>query len=402
MTAIRVHLDFSTGTVPVGTARISRRRSVETTEFTYDDNFLSGPGWPVSPDLPLDSRGPVVGGLPGALDDSAPDAWGRNLITRRLASEARVAGHVAPAPTEADYLLGVNDVTRQGALRFCLGDNQPFLAESTDVPQLIELGMLLEATKQIAEGGDTDDAVTTLLAAGSGSLGGARPKASIVDGTTLHIAKFPHRDDRWDVMRWEAVALDLAADYGLCTPAHQLIEVGSDAVLLVERFDRDGTHRIPYLSARSLIAAHDGGSYDYLEIVEGLSEHGSDVSADLVELWRRIAFSIAINNTDDHVRNHGVLRARGGWTLSPLFDVNPDPRPAARRATSISGETEAEACRHALFAGAAHFGLEPADAEQLWRDLLDVIASWRTVAYRNGIADATQAEFASTLDRWSA
>ncbi len=401
MTAIRVHVDSSTGTVPVGTARINRVRGVETTEFTYDDSFLSGPGWEVSPDLPLRTRGPVVEGLPGALDDSAPDAWGRNLITRRPASQARDAGHPAPTPTEVDYLLDVNDLTRQGALRFCLDDDQPFLAESTDVPRLLELETLLEATRQVAEGGDADDAVATLLAAGSGSLGGARPKASVTDGTTLYIAKFPHRDDTWDVTRWEAVALDLAAECGLRTPAHQLIDVGRDPVLLVERFDRDGNHRIPYLSARSLIGARDGGSSDYLELVDGLTEHGSDVSADLVELWRRIAFSIAINNTDDHMRNHAVLRARGGWTLSPIFDVNPDPRPAARRVTSVVGATAAEECRHALFAAAANFGLGPPAAEQLWRDLLDGIAPWRNAASRNGITDAAQDTFAPALDRWS-
>lgn len=402
MTAIRVHVDSSAGTVPVGTARISRVRGVETTEFTYDDGFLSGPGWEISPDLPLHVRGSVIEGLPGALDDSAPELWGRNLITRRLAAQARDAGHIAPTPTEVDYLLGVNDLTRQGALRFCLGDDQSFLAASAGVPRLLELEMLLEATRQVARGNDADEAVAMLLAAGSGSLGGARPKASVTDGTTLHIAKFPKHDDPWDVMRWEAVALDLAAECGLRTPAYQLIEVGRYPVLLVERFDRDGDRRIPYLSARSLIGARSGGSCDYLELVEGLTDHGSDVSADLVELWRRIAFSVAINNTDDHMRNHAVLRTGGGWMLSPIFDVNPDPRPAARRVTSIAGANAAEACRRALFAAAPSFGLEPADAEQLWRDLLDVTVRWRDFAIRNGITDAARDEFAPVLDRWSA
>jgi serine/threonine-protein kinase HipA len=402
MTAIRVHVDSSTGTVPVGTARISRTRGVDTTEFTYDDSFLSGPAWEVSPDLPLHIRGSIVEDLPGALDDSAPDAWGRNLITRQLASQSRDAGHAAPTPTEIDYLLGVNDLTRQGALRFCLADDRPFLNESTDIPRLLELEALLEATRQVAQGDDADDAVATLLAAGSGSLGGARPKASVTDGTTLHIAKFPNHDDRWDVMRWEAVALDLAAACGLRTPAHQLIEVGRDPVVLVERFDRDGDRRIPFLSARSLIGARKRDSWDYLELVDAIADRGSEASADLVELWRRIAFSIAVNNTDDHMRNHAVLRAGGGWTLSPIFDVNPDPRPAARRVTSIGGATTAEESHDALFATAASFGLEPARAEQLWRDLLDVTAQWRDFASRNGIADAAQDEFAPTLDRWSA
>lgn len=204
------------------------------------------------------------------------------------------------------------------------------------------------------------------------------------------------------MIRWEAVALDLAAACGLRTPSHRLIEVAGSPVLLVERFDRDGSRRIPYLSARSLVGAHDRGNHDYIEVVDSLTEHGSDATADLVELWRRIAFSIAINNTDDHLRNHAVLRAPGGWTLSPLFDVNPDRRPTAARATSVAGATTAEESIHALVHTSDRFGLEPAHAERLWRDLLHVITQWRTFASRNGLDDADQDEFAPALDRWSA
>lgn len=400
MTTIRVHVDTPAGTVPVGTARITRTRGIDATEFTYDDGFLAGPGWAVSPDLPVHTGGQIVEGLPGALDDSAPDTWGRNLITRRLASIARDAGHVAPTPTEVDYLLGVNDLTRQGALRFCGDDNGAFLAESGGVPQLLELETLLEATRQVADGENTDDAVATLLAAGSGSLGGARPKASVVDEATLYVAKFPHRDDRWDVMRWEATALDLAAASGLRTPTHRLIHVGNDPVLLVERFDRAGNNRIPYLSARSLVGARDGGSHDYLELVDGITEHGSDVTADLVELWRRVAFSVAINNTDDHLRNHALLRTSGGWTLSPIFDVNPDPNPSAERVTSVAGATSADGCLQALFDMAPSFGIDRTAAKQLWRDLLDATAPWRQLASANGIPDGAQDELAPALERW--
>jgi len=400
VTTIRVHADTPVETVPVGTARITRTRGVETTEFTYDDRFLAGRPWAISPDLPLHDGRSVVEGLPGALDDSVPDAWGRNLITRQLASQARDAGHVAPTPTEVDYLLGVDDLTRQGALRFCFDDDQPFLAEGHEVPRLLELDRLLDAARKVSEDNDADDAVTTLLAAGSGSLGGARPKASVSDGATLWIAKFPHPDDRWDVMRWEAVALDLAAACGLRTPTRRLLEIGDDPVLLVERFDRVGTNRVAYLSAKSLVGARDGGASDYLELVDGLTEQGSDVHADLVELWRRIAFSIAINNTDDHLRNHAVLHDRNGWTLSPIFDVNPERNPDATRATSISGATAAEPCLEALFASAASFGLDPSRAAALWRDLLEVTGRWRDVAAQRGIAEADQQEFAPALDRW--
>jgi serine/threonine-protein kinase HipA len=322
VTAIRVHLDASAGTEAVGTAQITRARGVDVTDFDYDAGYLADAGWAVSPDLPVRTGRSVVEGLPGALDDSAPDAWGRNLITRRLASMARDAGQAAPTPTEVDFLLGVSDVTRQGALRFRLDDSAPFLAEGGEVPQLLELEPLLDAANQVVEDPSAEASVETLLAAGSGSLGGARPKASVREGTVLHLAKFPHADDAWDVIRWEAVALDLAADCRLRTPAHRLTEVADQPVLIIERFDRDGTNRVPFLSARSLVGGRPEANHDYLEIVEALMEHGSDVRADLVELWRRIAFSILINNVDDHLRNHAVLRASGGWTLSPLFDVN--------------------------------------------------------------------------------
>lgn len=399
MTTVRVHLDDATGTVPVGTSRITRARGIDTTEFTYDDSFLAGAGWDISPDLPVRTGSSVTEGLPGALDDAAPDTWGRNLITRRLAAEARDGGHVAPTPTEVDYLLGVNDFTRQGALRFCGEDGDAFLAVSDEAPGLVDLDALYDAARAVDDGEELDSAVATLLAAGSGSLGGARPKASVSDGGTLYIAKFPRSDDPWDVMRWEATALDLASECGLRTPTYRLIEVADVPVLLVERFDRAGDHRIPYLSARSLIGVRDGTTGDYLELVDALTAYGSAVTADLDELWRRIAFSVALNNVDDHMRNHAALRAPGGWRLSPVFDVNPDARPNAPSASSIAGATAPAARLDALIATADRFGLTPTEAQQRWNTTREAVSSWRTVASRHGIPDREQDRFAATLNR---
>lgn len=401
MTTVQVHIDTPGGTVRVGTARITRSRGTETTEFSYDHSFLAGPGWEVSPDLPIRTGSSVIEGLPGALDDSAPDTWGRNLITRRLAAQARDAGHVAPTPGEVDYLLGANDLTRQGALRYRRDDSEAFLAASNDVPHMVRLSELYEATRAVADGTDADTAVSTLLDAGSGSLGGARPKASVTDGNTLYIAKFPRSDDPWDVMRWEAVALDLADSCGLRTPPHRLYDVGGVPVLLVERFDRGDGYRIPFLSARSLIGAGDDAARDYLELVDALTAHGSDVRADLDELWRRIAFSIAVNNVDDHMRNHAMLRAPGGWTLSPVFDVNPDARPAASSASSIAGETSPEARLSALMATADQCGLDEAEAKERWHRIVEVVSTWRTAASTHGIPTSEQDAFAAVLDRWT-
>lgn len=403
MTQIDVFIDDEHGPELAGAANVTRLRGVDSTEFRYGDRFLAGRPWELSPDLSINGGRIIIEGLPGALDDSAPDAWGRALITRRNAALARDAGAVAPTLTEVDYLLGVNDFTRQGALRYQV-DGSPFLAEGSEVPRVIALDELLAAAQRVDVDDVTgDDAVAALLAAGSGSLGGARPKASVQDDAgNLFVAKFPQDTDRWDVIRWEAVALDLADACELPTPTRTLIEVDGRHVLKLARFDRNGTNRVPYLSARSLVGARDGTNADYLEIAEAITDHGSAVAADLIELWRRIAFSVAINNTDDHLRNHGFLRSDGGWTLSPLFDVNPDRAHDAPRQTALGGATRALDTHVALIETASHFGLDSSAAERLWNRTLDAISVWRDVAEGYGIADAEIDTFEPALGRWHA
>ena len=201
-------------------------------------------------------------------------------------------------------------------------------------------------------------------------------------------------------MRWEAVALDLAEACGFSVPNHRMELVGQVLIVLVRRFDRRGDERLGYISGKSLVGA-ESGTGDYLELVEAITEHGSDVEADLSELWRRIAFSIAINNTDDHLRNHGFLRDRGGWTLSPLFDVNPNPDPGAGRVMSIRGEISSDGSRNALFDTAEQFRLGTAVAEQHWRDIMAVVSSWRTFAAERGVSSKEMEQFAVALDRWT-
>lgn len=169
-------------------------------------------------------------------------------------------------------------------------------------------------------------AIKDLLDAGSGSLGGTRPKASVRNGDCLLIAKFPCHHDDWDVMAWEKTALDLAERAGIGTPPREITLVGGKAVLILERFDRDRDRRLGDMSAMTMVERHDGIPGDYLEVAETLTEFGSRTGEDhLRQLWRRIAFWTAIHNTDDHLRNHGFLRdGSSGWRLSPVCDVNPN------------------------------------------------------------------------------
>ncbi len=401
-TPLRVCLDVNGVAVPAGAAYVSERRGVVSTAFDYDRNYLADRrGYGISPELPLSSGRHHASRMPGAFADSTPDRWGRNLIGKRIRAQARLAGRTPTTVTEVDYLLGVSDLTRQGALRFATDDAGPFLAEGLDVPKMLKLPRLLAAADAVAFDTDEDlSAVKVLLDAGSASLGGARPKASVRTDGNLLIAKFPHPADEWDVMAWEKTALDLAEQADIRVPARRLVDVGGRSVLVLDRFDRTRSGRVGYLSAMTLLRGRDGGSYDYLEVVEAITEHGSAVASDLAELWRRIAFSLVINNTDDHLRNHGFLRESGGWRLSPAFDINPDPDSNRHRVTTIGYTAGAAAGLEALLGSAADFGLQDQLARRVLDEVLAATSNWRQVAAANGLSETTTERFSDALDRF--
>lgn len=318
----------------VGAARFTLRRRAVTSVFAYDEDYLASPdAYPIEPGLPLVAGNqPVSGELPGAFADSAPDRWGRHLIDRAPSGRG-------PTRDARDYLLGVSDQLRQGAIRYSATVDGPRLQTGTAVPRLLDLVALLDDSRIAERGGDDLAAVKELLDAGTASLGGARPKAAVTDGGSLWIAKFPSRYDTVQVIRWEATVPDLAARAGISTAEHRLHHVGLDPVLLCRRFDRCGEQRIGFISAMTLLGATEGDRRDYLDLAEAIEQHGERPERDLPELWRRIAFSIAVHNTDDHLRNHGLLRGRTGWMLSPAYDVNPEPNRGAAHVTSIDGAT---------------------------------------------------------------
>lgn len=375
------------------------RRGRESATFQYDEDWQSfGGNFALAPALqvgPGPHHTPTDRKMFAALGDSAPDRWGRTLIARHERLAAREEGRTPRTPREIDYLLGVSDFTRQGALRFALEEGGVFVApqDAASVPPLVRLPELLAATRHVlADEEDLDD-LRLLLAPGS-SLGGARPKASVLsaDGHLL-IAKFPADTDGYDIVRWEAVALSLAANAGINVPEWRLETVLDRATLLVQRFDRrdgerPGSHRIPYLSAMSMLDTVDGEGGSYVEIADALRMHGSQTKADLRELWRRVVFSVLISNTDDHLRNHGFLyHGTAGWCLSPAFDLNPVPTDVKPRilATAIGPGGDPAASLELAFEAMESFDLEPLEAETIVREVSLSVSGWRAVARQTGL-----------------
>ena len=275
-----------------GTLYAHVRRGVESASFRYDADFLAdGSSFPLAPDLPLTDGAIHTQGEPmfRVFGDCMPDRWGRNLMLREERRRARDEGRAARTLFEHDYLAGVSDVARQGALRIWVAGSA--VADVGGVPREVRIPDLLRAADRAAA--DLDADVGDLVAAGS-SLGGARPKASVIDEAgALNIAKFPKSDElpAEDVCAWEKTALDLAASSGIWVPESRLLRVGGRSVLLVRRFDREGGRRIPYLSGLTAVQGDDGGSYSYLDLVSFLEEEGGAPESDIRELWRRVLFS---------------------------------------------------------------------------------------------------------------
>ncbi len=299
------------------------RKNRQTATFEYDQAWLAHPErFALEPALTLGPgpfHTPSEKPLFGAIGDSAPDRWGRALMRRAERRRAERAGETPRSLWEIDYLLGVDDEARQGALRFAEREAGPFLARAaTTIPPLVELPRLLSAAEHVANDSDSDEDLRLLLAPGS-SLGGARPKASVRDRDgRLAVAKFPRQGDEIDTVRWEALALTLAAKAGIAVPTWRVEDVAGNAVLLLRRFDRGDGVRLPFLSAMSMLGANDKEMRSYLEFVDALRQHGSAPKEDMRALWRRIVFSVLISNTDDHLRNHGFLyTSPDGWRPRP-------------------------------------------------------------------------------------
>lgn len=378
-----------------------RRGNRESASFTYDAAYLTRTdASALDPVLPLTQgalQTPVGLAMFRAFADAAPDRWGRALITRAEKRRA-TAGQTTPRSLgEIDFLLGVRDDLRQGAIRFRDPATGDFLAsDDAGVPQLTGLPQLLRAVEHLEAGEETDVELWDLLRVGS-SLGGARPKAHVTDGDgRVAIAKFPSvRYDTWNVMAWEKVSLDLARQAGIRVPDSQLLRVAGRSVLVVNRFDRDGERRIGYVSAMTMLEGTDGDVGSYLDIAAVIEQTSPQASDDLRELWRRIAFSILISNTDDHLRNHGFLHTHAGaWRLSPAFDLNPNPEPGPKHLSTAIDGYATEAIIHILMSVAEFFRLREEDAATALGEVLAATLGWREVAAAHELPEAEINEMA--------
>jgi serine/threonine-protein kinase HipA len=373
-----------------------RRRKIESTTFSYSSEYLArGDAYALDPLLPLVSgqqQTPLNHAIFGAFSDCAPDRWGRMLIHRLHRKQGGNENTGESSFGEIDYLLGVRDDLRQGALRFRDPESGEFLAsEQGGVPHLVDLPKLLNFADRAERDVASEDELEVLLKGGS-SLGGARPKAHVIDQRgNIAIAKFPRASgDEWDVTGWEAVTASLAREAGITVPDSALHKIDGRSVLVLDRFDRRGEQRIGYVSAMTMLEAGDGDERTYLDIVEVIEEESDRATADLHELWRRIAFSILVSNTDDHLRNHGFLRATsGGWSLAPAFDLNPNPEPGRKfLTTSIDGSSN-EASLELLLDVADLFRLREEEARAVVRSVSDATSRWRDVAGKAGLDRAS-------------
>lgn len=387
----------------IGKLYVDTVRGGESYSFEYDNAWLqNNAAVMLDPDLNLygGRQYPIGKDKFGLFADSSPDRWGRVLMKRRERIMADKEERKPRMLNESDYLLGVYDETRMGALRFSLEEGGKFLSDDADTPTppWTSLRTLEEASREFEkdERDLSDKWLKQLLKPGS-SLGGARPKANVLDANgELWIAKFPSKHDEGNVGAWEKVVHDLARLCGLNVPESKLERFSKNgSTFLVKRFDRVGTRRIHFSSAMTMLGKTDGaGASDgtgYLDMVSFIKSNGASPKEDLIELWRRIVFNMAVSNTDDHLRNHGFLLTRNGWRLSPLYDVNPVEE-GDELALNVSEDDNRISIDLAI--ETAHFyGIKEAEAMRMAEEiLLTVRDNWERIAKLYGLSRADIAD----------
>ena len=395
---IFVYDDFSTELpVLMGSLYVNVIKGGESYSFEYDKDWLRKTGLTLTLDpelMPYSGRQyPTGKNIFGLFADASPDRWGRVLMNKRERILAEKEGRKPSKLYDSDYLLGVYDETRMGGIRFKANQEGPFLSDDkeTAAPPWATLRTLEEASRNFEndETGLTEKWLNQLIKPGS-SLGGARPKATVVDTKDqLWIAKFPSKNDENDTGAWEMVAHDLAALCGLNVPEAKLEKFSPlGSTFLIKRFDRMGSKRVHFASAMTLLGKTDGASAadgsSYLDIAAFIKSYGAQPKKDLGELWKRIVFNMAVTNTDDHLRNHAFILTDKGWILSPLYDVNPVPY-GDELSLNVDEEDNSISIDLAVQT-AVRFGISESDAEAQAEEMLKIVRdNWEKTAAEYGL-----------------
>jgi serine/threonine-protein kinase HipA len=401
----------------VGTLRFDSQGARQSAAFEYDSLWLvASDRFALGPDLPLvtgaqfhkpPSRDASV--FHGAIADTEPDGWARRVILRdhakrRAAARATGQSQEQQVLNPVDFLLAVDDANRVGALRF--KDEEGVFQRAPDegrrtTPPLIELHMLAAASRAVETNTETANDLAYLRGRGT-SLGGLRPKCSVIDDDgALDIGKFPSVDDERAVTKGEVLALQLAKAAGINATPARLIDSDGVPVTLIRRFDRTVKGRLMYVSAATLLGVDVGApiEHTYTEIVDTIRQHGADARADIEELWRRIAFSILINNVDDHLHNHGFLHVtKDQWRLSPAFDINPFPDRQPELKTWISEDAGPAASIDALMSVTPYFLLDKQAATQILAEVERSVSTWRVRGRELGMSEEELDQFADAFE----
>ena len=392
--ALEVWLDCDLGpSCLVGTLAHDRGQI----RFHYERVWLhDARAFALDPDLSLDEAPffpkPELGNF-GIFLDSSPDRWGQTLMKRREALQAKDEKRTPRTLYAWDFLIGVQDFTRQGALRFRLAGAEEFLGnEKMAAPPITNLRELEAVAYQLSSRRIDDlDALRkwlSVLVTPGASLGGARPKANFTEADgSLWIGKFPARDDDRDVGAWELVVHGLALKAGVDVPAAKAVRLNNEFhTFCVQRFDRANATRRFYASAMTLLRKEQSEGTSYLELAQFLrgKGDGAHTDADLEQLFRRVAFNVAIGNRDDHLRNHGFVLGATGWRLAPAFDVNPNID-KAEHVLNID-DADNRPSLQTVLTTAAFYGLTEERGKQIVEEVASAVDGWENLARQAGIA----------------
>lgn len=379
----------------IGLLSANLGKTVQQLSFKYHQDWLESAeqllldpdiGWYVGTQYPIEKENF------GVFIDSMPDTWGRRLMQRKAALLAREKKERPPRLMDLDYLLQVSDFTRMGALRFKLHPDGAFLNNDNEkpIPPWAHIHELQQSAEKFEADEEGNNEWLELLIAPGSSLGGARPKANILDEKgQLWIAKFPAKNDTTDKAAWEYLTYRLAVKSGIkmsdCKVEHIY---GPFQTFLTKRFDREGADRIHFTSAMTMLGYTEQLLRDktpsYLEIAEFIQHQGASPIADLHQLWRRIVFNISVSNTDDHLRNHGFILTEAGWRLSPAYDLNPS---IDKNGLALNVDLYDNALNYALaFQVGDYFQLSQADMTNILSEVTNAVNHWEQEAKEIGIS----------------